>query len=127
MQLLFSFDSSLLPSLPLSLPPSLPLSFSLSLSLSVQSYGLIFVVDASSVPHLEEARETLKGVLQDNRMAGKPLLVFANKQDQDGAINENEVTNVLCIVHSENTHSPHMLMSDSDCLSAPGTQLAAVV
>ncbi len=58
-------------------------------------YGIIFVVDASSADRLEEAREGLQAVMRDERVAGKPLLVFANKQDRDGALGESEIKSGL--------------------------------
>ena len=38
-----------------------------------------------------EAKEALSNVLNDERMVGKPLLIFANKQDKEGAIDESEL------------------------------------
>lgn len=56
-----------------------------------QCHGVIFVVDASSVDRLEEAKEALANVVQHEKVEGKPLLVFANKQDKEGAIDEAEL------------------------------------
>ncbi len=58
-------------------------------------YGIIFVVDASSADRLEEAKEGLQAVMRDERVAGKPLLIFANKQDRDGALGESEIKSGL--------------------------------
>ena len=52
---------------------------------------MIFVVDASSVGRFAEAREALNGVVQDEKMVGKPLLIFANKQDKDGAVDDSDL------------------------------------
>ena len=40
---------------------------------------------------LEEAKEALANVVQHEKMEGKPLLVFANKRDKEGAIDEVEL------------------------------------
>lgn len=40
-------------------------------------------------------KESLQGVIQDPRVAGKPILILANKQDQSGAIDECELQNRL--------------------------------
>lgn len=40
-------------------------------------------------------RETLEDVVQDSRVVGKPILILANKQDQDGALDECELQNRL--------------------------------
>ena len=61
----------------------------------IQSHGIIFVVDASSPERLDEVRQILSGVLQDERVMGKPLLIFANKQDREGALSVEEVSTHL--------------------------------
>ena len=37
-------------------------------------------------------------MVQDPRVAGKPLLILANKQDQDGALDECELQNRLDLI-----------------------------
>ena len=49
------------------------------------------MVDASSVDRIAESREVLNGVMRDEKMVGKPLLIFANKQDKDGAVDDNDL------------------------------------
>ena len=49
------------------------------------------MVDATSVDRIAEAKEALSNVLNDERMVGKPLLIFANKQDREGAMDESEL------------------------------------
>ena len=49
------------------------------------------MVDATSVDRITEAKEALSNVLNDERMVGKPLLIFANKQDREGAMDESEL------------------------------------
>ena len=58
-----------------------------------QAYGVIFVVDSSSPERFTEAKNVLNEVLQHEKIVGKPLLVFANKQDQDGASDDTEIGN----------------------------------
>jgi ADP-ribosylation factor-like protein 3 len=43
--------------------------------------GLIFVVDSSDRKRLQETGKELSGLIEDEKLAGIPLLVFANKQD----------------------------------------------
>lgn len=57
----------------------------------MQAYGVVFVVDSSSPERFLEAKNVLKEVVQDEKIAGKPLLIFANKQDQDGASGDSEI------------------------------------
>ena len=49
-------------------------------------HGVIWVVDSSSAARLEESRDALAASLADPLLAGKPLLVLANKRDVAGAV-----------------------------------------
>uniref|UniRef100_H2ZKP5 ADP-ribosylation factor-like protein 13B n=1 Tax=Ciona savignyi TaxID=51511 RepID=H2ZKP5_CIOSA len=60
-----------------------------------EAHGVIFVVDASDEERMEEGREELALVLQHPFIAGKPILLLANKQDVDGAMNEASVCDAL--------------------------------
>merc|ERR1719318_1663991 len=48
--------------------------------------GLIWVVDSSDRRRLEDCKKELQGLLQEERLLGATLLVFANKQDLAGAL-----------------------------------------
>ncbi|XP_076839155.1 ADP-ribosylation factor-like protein 13B isoform X2 [Brachyhypopomus gauderio] len=56
-----------------------------------ESHGVVFVVDSSDIQRLHETRVTIAEVLRHPRIAGKPVLVLANKQDRDGALREAEI------------------------------------
>lgn len=62
-----------------------------------ESYGIIFVVDSSDPERLEEAKETVTEVLRHPKVAGKPVLVLANKQDKEGALGEAEIIEYLSL------------------------------
>ncbi|XP_006008002.1 ADP-ribosylation factor-like protein 13B isoform X2 [Latimeria chalumnae] len=62
-----------------------------------ESYGVIFVVDSSDVGRLEETKEVMTEVLRHPRIAGKPVLVLANKQDREGALAEVDVIDYLSL------------------------------
>jgi len=57
--------------------------------------GLIFVVDSSDHDRIEDAREELMKMLNEDEMRDAVLLVFANKQDLPNAMTAPEVTNKL--------------------------------
>ncbi|PRW56446.1 ADP-ribosylation factor [Chlorella sorokiniana] len=58
--------------------------------------GLIFVVDcAESQERMEEAREELHRVLQDEELRSAAVLVLANKQDLPGAASPAQLTDWL--------------------------------
>lgn len=53
--------------------------------------GLIFVVDSGDATRLDEAAVELNRVMADREMRHVVLLVYANKQDQAGAVGREEV------------------------------------
>ncbi|XP_063812363.1 ADP-ribosylation factor-like protein 13B isoform X2 [Pseudophryne corroboree] len=62
-----------------------------------ESYGVVFVIDSSDVERMEETKETVAEVLRHPRIAGKPLLVLANKQDREGAMAEADIIEFLSL------------------------------
>ncbi|XP_066945126.1 ADP-ribosylation factor-like protein 13B isoform X2 [Macrobrachium rosenbergii] len=58
-------------------------------------HGVIFVVDASAPDRIRECREVLTGLLSHKKIAGKPVLVLANKQDVEGAMDEIDLVESL--------------------------------
>merc|ERR1712014_134624 len=57
--------------------------------------GLIFVVDSSDRDRIEDAREELTKMMNEDEMRDAALLVFANKQDLPNAMTASEVTEKL--------------------------------
>ena len=60
-----------------------------------ETHGIIFVVDASTPARFEESKRALDKVLGSRELFGAPLLVFANKQDAEGAVDAQEVAESL--------------------------------
>ena len=46
----------------------------------IQVHGAVYVIDAADKERLEEAKTELLQMLRDDHVAGKPILIFANKQ-----------------------------------------------
>eukprot|EP01043_Picozoa_sp_COSAG02_P041884 COSAG02_NODE_3513_length_6629_cov_2.342266_5_plen_178_part_00 len=57
--------------------------------------GLIWVVDSSDTLRLEDCRRELHKLLGEERLAGASLLIFANKQDLDGAYTSAQIEEAL--------------------------------
>mmetsp|Transcript_1771 Transcript_1771/g.4051 ORF Transcript_1771/g.4051 Transcript_1771/m.4051 type:complete len:208 (+) Transcript_1771:292-915(+) len=53
--------------------------------------GIVWVIDSTNPDRMEEAKQTLQGVLQTPDLDGVPLLVFANKSDLPGAAPEDDI------------------------------------
>ncbi|CEJ82010.1 Putative ADP-ribosylation factor family protein [[Torrubiella] hemipterigena] len=56
--------------------------------------ALIWVVDSTDRLRIDDCREELHGLLQEERLAGASLLIFANKTDVDGCMSEQEILSV---------------------------------
>ena len=56
--------------------------------------GLIWVVDSADKRRLEDCKQELHQLLQEERLLGATLLVFANKQDLPGALTSDEIKEV---------------------------------
>merc|ERR1711862_1006754 len=61
------------------------------------SDALIYVIDSSDTRRLEESSQELKELLSNNSLQGIPLLVFANKQDPQGAVSAEEITKCMML------------------------------
>merc|ERR1719449_5379 len=57
--------------------------------------GLIFVIDSNDCDRIEDAREELTSMLNEDEMRNATLLVFANKQDLPDSMTAAEVTEKL--------------------------------
>merc|ERR1711934_432245 len=54
--------------------------------------GLIFVVDSNDRDRIEDAREELSKILNEEEMRDAVLLVFANKQDLPNSMTASEIS-----------------------------------
>ena len=57
--------------------------------------GLVYVVDSADDMRLKECAEELISLLQEEALKNVPMLVFANKQDLQFALDADEVMNTL--------------------------------
>merc|ERR1711904_276597 len=64
--------------------------------------GVIFVVDSNDRDRIEDAREELYNMLQEDEMRDAVLLVFANKQDLPNSLSTTEVQEKLGLHNMRN-------------------------
>lgn len=62
---------------------------------TVNSNGLIYVIDSTDTERFIEAKEALEGVLDHEDMRGVPVLVIANKQDMQDYVKARQIVKVL--------------------------------
>ncbi|KAK7413811.1 ADP-ribosylation factor-like protein 2 [Neonectria magnoliae] len=70
--------------------------------------ALIWVVDATDRLRIQDCRDELEGLLQEERLSGASLLVFANKTDVEGCMTEQEILSSLQL-EAIRTHHWHIL------------------
>ncbi|XP_035672679.1 ADP-ribosylation factor-like protein 3 [Branchiostoma floridae] len=56
---------------------------------------VIYVIDSSDRKRFEETGEELAELLEEDKLAGVPMLIFANKQDLFNAANASEISEGL--------------------------------
>jgi ADP-ribosylation factor-like protein 3 len=64
-----------------------------------QTDALVYVIDCSDRRRIDETGGELQELLQEERLAGVPLLVFANKQDLINAMKEDEVSDAMGLIN----------------------------
>jgi len=57
--------------------------------------ALLYVIDSSDKARVEESGNELNVLLETEELAGVPLLVFANKQDIEGALTAKKLTELM--------------------------------
>lgn len=55
----------------------------------------MYVVDASDSARLNETKTAFESLISHPKIKGKPILLFLNKQDIDGALDEVEASEKL--------------------------------
>ncbi|GAM21832.1 hypothetical protein SAMD00019534_050070 [Acytostelium subglobosum LB1] len=66
--------------------------------------AVIWVIDSSDIRRLDDCKKELKALLDEEKLAGATFLVFANKQDLDGAKTTDEIIKYLDL-ESLTTHN----------------------
>ena len=66
--------------------------------------GLIWVVDSADKRRLQDCKKELHSLLQEERLLGATLLVFANKQDLQGALTGEEIKSTLQLDEIKSHH-----------------------
>ncbi|KAI0034406.1 ADP-ribosylation factor family-domain-containing protein [Vararia minispora EC-137] len=60
-----------------------------------QTDALVWVVDSGDRLRMQDCKEELHNLLLEDRLAGASLLVFANKQDLESSMRDDEITQAL--------------------------------
>ncbi|KAJ8924962.1 hypothetical protein NQ315_001127 [Exocentrus adspersus] len=80
----------------------------------VDAHGVIFVIDSSDYSRFEEVKGVLEEVLSNDKISGKPVLLLANKQDHENALDEVDIIECLNIEQLVNLYKcPTLVQSCS--------------
>lgn len=60
-----------------------------------ECHGLVYVVDAANQSRFDESKDTLGHILTNIDLAGAPLLIVVNKQDDERAADIGAVTDIF--------------------------------
>ncbi|DBA03171.1 TPA: hypothetical protein N0F65_003891 [Lagenidium giganteum] len=66
------------------------------------AHGILFVVDSSQENNVHQSAHLLATTMEHSMMKGKPLLIFANKNEHPSALSEQEVGQLMQISSYEN-------------------------
>ncbi|GAA5874890.1 hypothetical protein JCM3774_006560 [Rhodotorula dairenensis] len=69
-----------------------------------QTDAVVWVVDSSDRARMDDCKRELHGLLQEERLMGASLLVFANKQDIRGAMSSDEISQALDLATLSSSH-----------------------
>ncbi|XP_026472081.1 ADP-ribosylation factor-like protein 13B [Ctenocephalides felis] len=85
----------------------------------LDAHGLIFVVDSSDLQRLAECQHILNEVVCHKQINGKPILIFANKQDCEGALDEIDIVEKLGIEDMVNKYQCPTLVQPCSAVRLP--------
>jgi ADP-ribosylation factor-like protein 2 len=69
-----------------------------------QTDGLVFVIDSADQQRMELAAKELHALLLEERLQGASLLIYANKQDVEGAIDIKEIAQIMNLKEIKTHH-----------------------
>lgn len=82
--------------------------------------GILWVVDSADRVRLEQCRVALLDLLNQERLAGATLLIFANKQDIDGALTCTEISQQLGLTTNECFRKRHWSIHSCSAVTGEG-------
>lgn len=84
-----------------------------------QTDGVLWVVDSADIRRLEQCKQELLQLLQQERLAGASLLIFANKQDVAGALTSAQIAETLEL-NSEQYNNRHWSIHSCSAVTGEG-------
>jgi len=85
-----------------------------------QTDGILWVVDSIDRDRLQICKDELFNLLIQEKLVGASLLIFANKQDVDGAISVEEMMNVLELNTNDKFQNRHWCIFGCSAVTGEG-------
>ena len=82
--------------------------------------GVVWVVDSADIARLQICREELEGLLQQEKLAGASLLILANKQDVNGAMQAEKIARALGLEEGRIFKNRHVSIRGCSAVSGEG-------
>lgn len=82
--------------------------------------GVIWVVDSADQVRLDICKEELSVLLDQEKLAGASLLIFANKQDVRGAYTADEIANALGLREDKSFLNRHWSIRGCSAVTGEG-------
>mmetsp|Transcript_2183 Transcript_2183/g.3060 ORF Transcript_2183/g.3060 Transcript_2183/m.3060 type:complete len:188 (-) Transcript_2183:9-572(-) len=82
--------------------------------------GLIWVVDTNDRTRLDLCKKELFSLLQEEKLTGASLLIFANKQDVEGALSSDEIGKILELDTNEKFKNRHWSIHPCSAVTGDG-------
>ena len=92
-----------------------------------EAHAVIWVLDSTDSDRFEEAREQLRGVLGSELLAGKPVLLFVNKQDLATARGPTELEEYFRAALASGIQGEHRAAEDDDDLESAAREDLALL
>ena len=78
------------------------------------------MVDSADEARLEICRKEMCDLLEQEKLAGASLLIFANKQDVRGALTADEIANALGLKEGSSFQNRHWSIRGCSAMSGEG-------
>lgn len=88
-----------------------------------ESYGFIYVIDSSNRNRINECRNVFASFVENDKVAGKPILILANKQDLADSLDESEIVQYLNVEELVNRFQIPCRIETCTALKGTGSRL----
>ncbi|XP_071113294.1 ADP-ribosylation factor-like protein 13B [Haliotis cracherodii] len=86
-------------------------------------YGVVYMIDSTASERLEEVKESFQKLIANYHIAGKPVLVLANKQDKEDAVDEVDICEQLDLSNWVNLHKTPCRIESCSAVKGTGRKM----